>query len=268
MLLLFPLVLGCAQDSAESPESPTVPAGEITADDVLQRHLDVSRQCDLLTADNYLFQWEAVVTDKQSTAKQEKIIQQGRQGRSFTRLHQEVRPKIRFSGFGLSTDGTWWSAGDAGVQANLPEELRKPLSIYLDPTPACAFQARWMDRAYVGEEDWEGHRTHHVRGTWQDGTSTDMWFDTATGLMVGAETKVGDSSDKIVMRKYAEHGGISWPEEVFTSRLQGELHLFTAQKLEKLEIGAEVFRDVGHEEVAVIIATRNQDLKKALGEAD
>lgn len=266
MLLLFPLVLGCAQDPDAVSPTPEAPAGGITADDVLQRHLDASNQCALLTAENYTLQWEAVTTDKQSTAKQEKILQQGRQGKAFARLHQEIRPKIRFSGFGLSPDGTWWSAGDAGVQANLPEEVRKPLSVYLDPTPVCAFQARWADRDYVGEEDWEGHRAHHVRGTWADGTSTDMWFDTDTGLMVGAKTAVGENSDKIVMRKYNGYGDIKWPAEVFTTRIQGDLHVFTAQKLEKLDIAVEGFRDIGHPQVAAIIAERNKDLKQALSE--
>lgn len=246
---------GCSEPVSTAPDEVLVPAGEITADGVLQRHLDVSNQCAILVADTYTFEWDTVVTDKKTTAKAEKVMQQGRQGTSFTRLHQQTRPTIRFTGFGLATDGKWWSAGDQGVKADLPVEVAKTLMVHLDPTPVCSFQARWSERTYVGEEDHKGARAHHVRGTWADGTSTDMWFDTTSGLLVGSKTEIEGLSNELVMKDYVEYDGVKWPEQVISSRVEAGLHIFVAEKLRRLTLDKPDFRDVGPAQIAALLAT-------------
>ncbi len=255
------IVFLLAACSSSSSDGPLAPKGEITADAVLQRHLDESNQCALMVADNYYLEWESVTTDKKSASKLEKIVQLGRQGRTFARLHQQLRPKVRFTGFGLDPAGSWWSAGDLGVRVGLPEEVVKPLSVHQDPTPICAFQARWPERVYVGEEDWNGQRTHHVRGVWADGVVTELWFDTGTGLLAGTRTEAGTTTNTLVFKKYGDRAGMKWPEEVFSTRIDGDLHLYVAQKLKELRVNDPAFRDIGFDEVAVMVTQQVKALE-------
>jgi hypothetical protein len=261
LLPLSSLLVGCAGEPETPPaEAPTL---EITADQVLQRHIDVTKQCDLMVADSYLLEWEAVVTDKATTAKQERVLQQGRQGVSFMRAHQQTRPQQRFTAFGLSKDKTWWSAGDLGVRKDLPMDVAKTLMVHMDPTPVCSFQARWKDRQYLGEEDFGSERVHRVRGTWADDSTIELLFDVESGRLVQSETTMGALVNTLSYKKYEEHDGIQWPGEVISSRVEGPLHLFVAEKLLRLELNGESFKDIGHNEIAAVLAEQAKTRKAA-----
>jgi hypothetical protein len=208
-----------------------------------------------------------VVTDKQTSAKAERVVQQGRQGMSFTRMHQVVKPVQRFSAFGLSTDKSWWSAGDLGVKKDLPESIAKGLMVHLDPTPICSYQARWKERTYKGEVEFQGQRAHQVIATWADDTTIELWFSVSTGLLMGTRTQIGDQlSNTMSMTKYETHAGIQWPGEVISERVEASLKLAVAEKLRRLEVGNPTFRDVGPNEVAALLQAQSEAREKAAPE--
>lgn len=264
LVMFFALLFACGSTPSEVPDAPVF---TITADQVLQRHVEVSKQCDLLVADNYALEWEAVITDKATSAQQERILQQGRQGTSFTRVHQRTRPEVRFTAFGLAADKTWWSAGDLGVRKDLPESIAKTLMVHLDPTPICSYQARWKERTYVAEESFgTSERVHHIQGTWSDDSVIDLYFGVEDGLLRKTETRLGELTNTLEYTKYDDYDGIKWPGETISSRVEGPLHVFIAEKLLRLQVNNKDFRDIGYNEIAILLA--QQAKKREVTAAD
>ncbi|MCA9568481.1 MAG: hypothetical protein KC656_11590, partial [Myxococcales bacterium] len=64
------------------------------------------------------------------------------------------------------------------------------------------------------------------------------------------------------MTKYILFNGIQWPSEVFSTRVDGDLHLLVAEKLQKLEVAPAGFRDIGHQEVAALLADRAKQARQ------
>lgn len=255
------LLLACGGPPEAPPE-----AAAPTADEILSRHLAVTRQCDLLERDSFVFQWKASTRDGHSRDKVEQIRLQGRAGRSFTRIHQHRQPNVRFIAFGQTPEGQVWSAGDAGLQTELPPDVVASLKGQLDPTPLCNFGARWPVRTLVGPEMFQEFPAWKLELVWSDGTPTEMWFHRESGLLMGSRSRVADALSTTTLTDYAPipcpacSGDVLWPRKETALREQGPLKITTEQVLEAFAIDAENFADIGPEQVAqAIVDARDGD---------
>lgn len=244
------------------PQAP-VPAatdGEVPgADAVLQRFLDASKQCDVLTADSYRMVWQAITTDNKMIAMQEKVMQQGRQGVSFTRLHERTRPDWGLSVIGRTPEGDYWSGTNQGiVHKILDPTLQAQMMQSLDPTPACNFEKRWPTRVNQGSEDYEGTPAWKLLLTWADGTATQAWFSKDDGLLLGMLTQREGYELRHGMSDYAEVGGVFWPKEEKSREQRGENVLISVRRLHQLSLGQPI-PTIGPDEVEAMLAQKVAD---------
>ncbi len=225
-----------------------------TADQILLAHNRATKQCDLLSHDNYALQWQAVTEDGHTKPRVEQIVHQGQPGYSFTRIHQQREPNVRFIAFGRTRDGKFWSAGDAGVQTDLPEEVSAGLAVGMNPTPACDFEKRWPSRELVGPEDRDGTPTWHVELGWVDGTTSDMWFHRDKHFLVAAESAAGTTKTTTEMRDYHDYHGVIWPKAEIATRQEGPIKIQTTQQLENLAIDQDPFGEIGPKQISNLLA--------------
>lgn len=229
-----------------------------TADQILLAHNRATNQCDLLAHDNYKLQWSAVTEDGHTTPRVEQIVHQGQPGYSFTRIHQHREPNVRFIAFGRTKKGKFWSAGDAGVQTDLPEEIAASLAVGMNPTPACDYEKRWPERELVGPEDRDGTPTWHVQLGWVDGTTSDMWFHRDKHFLVAAESAAGTTKTVTEMRDYHDYHGVIWPKAEIATRQEGPIEIQTTQQLENLAIDQDPFAEIGPKQISVILSKAAQ----------
>lgn len=262
------LFLGCSApaDPAPAPEpvapAPVAPAdtNQPTADEVLERFITGSNQCKLLTAENYLLKWESATTDGQSLAYLEQVMQRGRQGQSFTRVHERTQPDWGFSAIGRTSEGTYWSATNGGVVHSITEpSVTATMMANLDPTPACAYEVRWKDRVNLGSDTYEGIDCWHLMLTWADNTATEAWFAKNDGMLIGMLTATEGFEQRRGMRDYAEHNGVFWPTNEKSRTVRGEETLTIASRLTALEVGQPQFTDLGPKHIEALLQKKVAD---------
>lgn len=238
-----------AQKEAPAPVAAAAEPGQPSADQVLQRFLDASNQCQVLTAETYRFVWQSIVTDKETLAMQEKVMHQGRQGLSFTKIHEQTRPSWGLSAIGRTPEGDYWSGTNQGIQTKiLDESLQRQMMQNLDPTPACNFEKRWAERVNLGSETYQDKDSWHLQLTWADGTASEAWFDKDEGLLRGMVTRRGTYELHQDMGEYAEINGVFWPrEEKGREKRDGNM-LLMARKLVSLDVDKKI-GEIGPEEL-------------------
>ena len=238
---------------AEASAVATAPTAVSPADAVLDRHNQVTKQCALLDRLTWRFEWEATTKDGHAAPSTSRIQYQGRNGLTFTRAQQQTAPAMRFVAFGRTPQGKYWSAGDGGVQADLPEAVSTPMAAAIDPTPLCAYLKRWPIRTLQGDETYQGQEASRVELQWADGSTTSMWFSKAEGMLIGSRSQVGDTITETTLHDYAEHAGVLWPGREVAKTKAGPLEVETEQVLSKLELDPKDYRPIGPEQVARIL---------------
>jgi len=237
---------------SEEPEQATDQTP--TADQVLLAHTRATHQCELLEKESYKFTWSTVTEDGHREPRVEEVLHQGKPGFSYTRIHQQREPSVRFVAFGRTPQGKFWSAGDKGVQPDLPEEMVAPLLAGMDPTPVCNFEDRWPNRVLVGPEDRDGTPTWRVKVSWQDGTGTDLWFHREHDFLVASEASVGEVKTTTELSNYREFFGILWPGTEVAVRQEGPIKITTTQTLGTLAYDLADFKEIGPAQVSAILA--------------
>lgn len=238
--------------TAEPAVAP-VPSAVSPADAVLDRHNQVTKQCGVLDRLTWKFEWEATTEDGHAAPSKSRIQYQGRNGLTFTRAQQQTEPSMRFVAFGRTAQGKYWSAGDGGIQADLPEAMAAPMASAVDPTPLCAYLKRWPIRTLQGEEPYEGQDASRVELQWADGSTTSMWFSKADGMLIGSRSQVGDTLTETKLHDYAEHAGVLWPGREVATTKAGPLEVKTVQVLTKLELDPKGYVPIGPEQVARLL---------------
>ena len=229
-------------------------------DALLQAHLDKTRQCQIFTADTYAFEWDVITTDGKHLAFQERVRQQGRQGQTFTRIHQRNAPTWGFSAYGRTAEGKVWSAANGSVTYEITDPaIASSLIQNLDPTPLCAYQARFRDRNLIGEEEFEGQLAHKLLLRWQDGTETTAWIAKDTGLLAGTLTEKPGLQIQTGMKTYTSRGDVMWPAEERVRRTEGDTTFTSIHKLDVLELNPERFNDVGPQAIEALLAKYQAD---------
>ena len=262
------LFVGCSSPQAPDAVAPTpVPPvaavldpDQPTADQVLERFITGSHQWTLLTADNYLFKCESATTDGNEIGFLDQVMQQGRQGLSFTRVHERTQPTWGFTAIGLTGAGTYWSATNSGVVHSITDPaVTTSMMANLDPAPACAYAARWNDRVNLGSDTYEGKDSWHLRLTWADDTSTEAWFAKDDGMLIGMLTASEGFEQRRGMRDYAEHDGVFWPTNEKSRTVRGEEVLTVATRLTALDVGRAKFTDLEPKHIEALLAKKVAD---------
>lgn len=237
---------------APTQADPTAPP----ADQVLQRFVDASNQCKVLTAQTYRFVWQSIVTDQKTLAIQEKVMHQGRQGTSFTKLHEQTRPTWGLTAIGRTPDGDYWSGTNQGIQKKIVDEgLQRQMMQNLDPTPICAFEKRWTERVNLGSATYQDKDSWHLQLTWADGTQSEAWFDKDEGMLRGMVTRRDGYELHQDMAEYTNVNGILWPSEEKGREVRDGNMLILARKLVSIQVDQKI-PDIGPEELSKMLAQK------------
>lgn len=254
-------LLACGGGEPAAPPPPPPAPVLPTADEVLSRHVQATRQCELLTRDNFVVQWNVTTNDGHAAPRKEQVVYQGAPGRTFTRIHQYREPNKRFVAFGHTPDGTVWSAGETGIQTDLPAEIQATLKGQLDPTPICNYGARWPVREMIGSDTFEDFPAWHLQLVWADGTDTDMWFHKESGLLMGSRLTVGDAVSTTTLTEYqdvpcaacSEGKPFRWPRKEKALRVEGPVTIETTQEVAAFVVDLPDFKEIGPVEIALAL---------------